>query len=117
VAHVWTAAIVAAFAVVITGAFAFNAVDAKSDARAELQAKIEDSKDDVWMMMLGRLESIERELKEVRMTCAQGVAGQPGLSPMQDTSSTPDMVKPMKPKPMKPKMPAPAPTGTSQPNP
>ena len=69
ISHIWLAVLVSGFALVITGAVAWTSVDAKENARIELTAKMDASKEEVNMMIVNRLDNLERALKEVRQVC------------------------------------------------
>lgn len=63
VSHVWTAAIVSGFAVVLTGAIAFTAVNAQVEAAAAKPAPAADA------VMASRLDRLERLVLETRDAC------------------------------------------------
>lgn len=71
--HVWTAAIVTGFAVILTATIAFNAVQAKTDARAAVaQSYAQEDLDQKIQSLSDRLSAVEQSLQRVEATLATG---------------------------------------------
>lgn len=69
--HVWTAAIVTGFAVILTATIAFNAVQAKTDARAAVaQTYAQEDLDQKIQSLNDRLTAVEQTLERVEATLA-----------------------------------------------
>lgn len=76
VTHIWSAAVITGFAIVLTGAIALNVAQAKSDKKAEVsQQKV---KQDVGRDIRGlsqRMAAMEDLLKKVAAECIKPTAG------------------------------------------
>ena len=66
VTHVWAAAVITGLALVMTGAVAYNAVDAKQSAKDEALARQNANRADIERLM-SELKSIERVVRENNM--------------------------------------------------
>ena len=75
--HVWTAAIVTGFAIVLTGAVAFNAVQAKTSTEVQdSQAVLKEDLTRSVQTLSERISVMEESLKRVEASCQGASSGQ-----------------------------------------
>lgn len=89
VTHIWGATIVTGLALVLTGAIAYNAVEAKTELKAAAAVKQGTTRAD-WVRIMNRLDQMDRALNDVKVFCNNASTTQttPKVVPQERKNTT-----------------------------